>query len=178
MATCAGEIADASPGDRVVVRWITGRSLATRAEILTVTLPALPPKCPNVYAVACHNRLVGAQEADRRLRRRAIDYLMSQKPVRSGATDIMGFLQAAADVTEGNAGKFPKRILTIASDLRDNVADPMIGKLAGVDVRLVQLQPSADAVGPSLRARKGWIRFFEAAGAKVRLGIPRGGDDQ
>ena len=165
LRVCAEEIAVASPGDEIVVRWVASASYSSTATVLRVRIPASPGRCPNAFDLRCRRASQAAARAAAKARRDAIRQLLSTRPTPSAATDLAGFFQAASELLAA-APSGARRKLVVASDLFDTIGQAASPTLQGVSVRIAVLQ-SSNNLRRALVARRAWTQFLTAHGAST-----------
>lgn len=113
-------VAKLSPGDKILVRWISDMSYKSDQLIThTKLLSAEIPECLNKFDIACKRRALALDHRLLVFHKHLIENIMSAEYTSSKSTDIEGFIQAAGDVfshTDPNSLKE----LWIASDLKTN----------------------------------------------------------
>lgn len=160
---CANEIASASAGSTVIVRWISEASYRSNEEAVRVTIPPAI-RCANLYDFRCKRASGAAERNARSAKRAALTTLLSLRPATAPRTDLIGYMQAAADAfAEDTAGSSHR--LVVATDLVDTRGFRTAPVLKGADVLLVLLISDEDpAKVVSMRDR--WIHWFERLGAQ------------
>lgn len=161
---------NAAAGDTVVVRWISHRSYAADQTLVHMALPA-PAALPEVRnrfdARGRRQRQAAAQAQDQALLRAkaaALRTLRAQCVGPTPATDIVGFVQAAAEVFSRDAAPEQARRLVLFTDLEDNRGFRVTPQLDGVAVEVQLLGQQSDPERAS-RRRARWRDWLEARGA-------------
>jgi hypothetical protein len=141
---CARVIAAASPGDEVLVRWISDRSYANSEFITRLSLPFGGEDCShNPFNTACRRAQRAFERQQAELKRREVGSLLALHPVTTARTDIMGFLQAAGD--EFAADTLDREHwVYLGTDLEDNVGYRVEPDLRGARVVVFAFQTPAD----------------------------------
>lgn len=160
---CANEIASATAGSTVIVRWISEASYRSNEEAVRVTIPS-PIRCVNQYDFRCKRAGGAAERNARSAKRAALTTLLSLRPATAPRTDLMGYVQAAADAfAEDTAGSSHR--LVVATDLVDTRGFRTAPVLKGADVLLVLLISEEDPA-KVVATRDRWTHWFERLGAQ------------
>jgi hypothetical protein len=152
------------PGDVFYFRRITDASYLDTCTIFRLELPVIEEsKNDNPFDRKAKN-VRGAQVGRiNSLKNEACQRLSAVQFTNAKRTDIYGFLAASSD-RFALAPKDFKRILVIASDLKDNVGYKVKLDLSGVVVAVIGFQTSKDP-GETHRLKQDWIKKLTDAGA-------------
>ena len=152
------------PGDIFYFRRITDASYLDTCTIFRLELPLIE-KVENINPFDRKAKKVRRAQAGRInwLKNQACQRLSAVQFTNARHTDIYGFLAASSD-RFGLAPKDFKRILVIASDLKDNVGYKVKLDLCGVVVVVIGFQASKDP-GKTQQLKQYWTKKMTSAGA-------------
>jgi len=151
---CARVVAQANAGDEIVVRWISDASYGNEDFVERIKLPNGWPPCTNPFDARCRRERAAFDARLVQIKRATVERLVKLQPARSRRTDILGFLQAAADeLSTAPAGV--ERWIYVATDLEENVHHPVSPDLKDVRVVVFALKTGRDPVR-AVRLRNDW----------------------
>lgn len=151
------------PGDIFYCRRITDKSYKEDCLIFKFEIPMLKlPDTTNPFDRRTKNAYRSQMFQIDLLKREASSRLDAVRFTNAPYTDIFGFLAEASDKFT-NAPKQFKRLVIIASDLKDNVGYKVKLDLSGAQVAVAGFQKSEDP-GKTQRLKNRWIKRFTEAG--------------
>lgn len=166
-AVCEVELMTARPGDVVIVRAIGANGYSPAAEIVRVKLPSAAGVCSNPFDTKCRAASARAQAALTQRRAAACAIVHQWVAVKANATDLLGFVQAAADEFTTRPGS--ERRLVIATDGDETVPQQVRADLSGTETNIVLLRTS-NSVADALKAKQRWLnRLNQMKAAPVSL---------
>jgi hypothetical protein len=174
-------LSEAKPGDTLVFRWISDRSYAPSEQFTRVTLPAIERPTSRLDRqgqqryLAARRALAGAYQDGMRQIRRFVPGSADHPgtpDLRQGtpATDLMGFVTAAAEVF-ATAPPESAKVLVVIGDLQDNRNFDVKPDLQGVDVVVHLVSRDADPTRAQLLKER-WTAFFTERGAQSVTFMP------
>lgn len=167
---CRRLVTRARPGDELIFRYISGRSYANDQIFAHIQFPEGRKLAQaKVFSGQARQRIAVAKEQVRRIKTDALARLDAMKPERSGHTDIIGGMAAAADHFSV-AAPGVARGLYICSDLKDTVNYNFTPDLQDVEV-YIALKHDPDPA-KTLRLRSEWEKFFDTCGAVKVTWLP------
>ena len=151
---CARVVAQASAGDEIVVRWISEASYQNDDFVERIKLPDGEPTCANPFDARCRRERTAFDAQLLQIKRASVERLVKVQATRSQRTDILGFLQAAADELTGVPAGV-ERWVYVATDLEENVHHQVSPDLKDVRVVVFALKTGRDPVS-AVRLRRDW----------------------
>lgn len=158
-------VREATPGDTIIVRWISDNSYRNTDFVLRFAASgaALRDCSGNPYDTKCRRENLAAQLATKVDRDKAIAQVRELQVAAAPKTDIVGFLLVAAEVLAA-APPDAVRQVWLATDLLDNVRQYNLPvDLAGAKVFVRGLENDDPAKAVALRAE--WQERFVRYGA-------------